>query len=143
MTVDSEAIFALLHRYGCGEAALEEVEGAVAAAWIDERRPDALFLARGAARPLWIGEGRRELLFASTREALEIAERYTGVPLRKRELRAGSLLTVHGGRVVAADAFAPAREDVVEAVLPTTRARRERARCLARLAAIVAAAGVV
>jgi len=41
-----------LDRYGCGRTALEEIEGAVVTAWIDRRRPDALFLARGAGRAL-------------------------------------------------------------------------------------------
>ena len=75
MTVDSEAIFALLDRFGSKGAALEELRGSLAAAWLDERLPNVLFLARGAGRPLWLGEGRRELLFASTRDALEVADR--------------------------------------------------------------------
>ena len=44
----------------------------MAAAWIDEREKNALFLARGVGRPLWIGVGGHELAFASTVQALEV-----------------------------------------------------------------------
>src|SRR5687768_7254926 len=72
MTVDSEAIFALAeHSEGSSEA-LEELYGAMATAWLDERVPATLFLARAIGRPLWVGTGGRELFFASTREALEV-----------------------------------------------------------------------
>ena len=55
MTVDSEAIFALAeHAEGHAEA-LEELTGAMATAWFDERLPSTLFLARAVGRPLWIG----------------------------------------------------------------------------------------
>ena len=44
-------------------SALEELRGSMATAWLDERRPGTLFLARGVGRPLWIGDGPRgELL---------------------------------------------------------------------------------
>src|SRR5437868_6892352 len=74
MTVDSEIIFALAERSrGRTAAALEQLYGSLAAAWLDEDRAE-LLLARGMGRPLWIGIGRRELFFASTRLALELAE---------------------------------------------------------------------
>ena len=66
MTVDSEAIFALMEDEANDAAALAELYGSMAAAWIDERVPDVLFLARGVGRPLWIGQGKHELFFAST-----------------------------------------------------------------------------
>ena len=53
----------------------------MASAWIDEREPDVVFLARGIGRPLWIGEGRQEFFFASTKAALELVESYAGVSL--------------------------------------------------------------
>src|SRR5215211_1178312 len=63
MTVDSEAIFALAeHAHGSAEA-LEELHGAMATAWLDERVPGVLSLARGVGRPLWIGTGGKELFF--------------------------------------------------------------------------------
>ena len=58
MTVDSEAIFALMELRQHAPRALGELRGAMAAAWLDEREPATLFLARGVARPLWIGRTR-------------------------------------------------------------------------------------
>src|SRR5687768_6870725 len=46
MTVDSEAIFALAEHAEGHPEALEELHGAMATAWIDERVPGAVFLAR-------------------------------------------------------------------------------------------------
>lgn len=136
MTVDSEAIFALVESAGARGPVLEELYGSMATAWIDERIPETLFLARGVGRPLWIGEGAEELLFASTREALELAERYTGVRLRKREVPEGTLMTVVEGVPRTSEAFEPDRR-FVETPLPTVRAPEERASCIARLTARV------
>src|ERR1051326_3336454 len=61
MTVDSEAIFALAAHSRGDARAFEELRGAMATAWFDERSPDVLYVARGAHRPLWIGRGAREL----------------------------------------------------------------------------------
>src|SRR5512133_193267 len=47
MTVDSEAIFAVAAHSMSDARALEELEGAMAAAWFDERRPAVLHVARG------------------------------------------------------------------------------------------------
>ena len=60
MTVDSEAIFALMELRRNDAGALSEIRGSMAAGWIDEREPDAVFLARGVSRPLWIGRTRTE-----------------------------------------------------------------------------------
>ena len=79
MTVDSEAIFALAEATENRAEALEQLYGAMATAWVDERRPGLLFLARGVGRPLWLGRGQREIFFASTLLALETVERYAGV----------------------------------------------------------------
>jgi glucosamine 6-phosphate synthetase-like amidotransferase/phosphosugar isomerase protein len=139
MTVDSEAIFALVETTRSNRAALDELYGSMATAWLDERTPGVLFLARGVGRPLWIGEGRAELLFASTREALELAERYAGLRLRKRQLAEGSLLTVVDGRAVTTEAFEPDRS-FTEEPLPNVRAPEERRTALRRLDAIAAPA---
>src|SRR5438445_8955440 len=72
MTVDSEAIFALMELHENDHRALTELRGAMAAAWLDERHPETLFVARGVARPLWTGRTRNEVFFASTRRALAI-----------------------------------------------------------------------
>src|SRR5438093_7908773 len=57
MTVDSEAIFALAEAHEDHAEALEQLRGSMATAWIDERRPGTVFLARGAGRPLWVASG--------------------------------------------------------------------------------------
>src|SRR5919204_4258429 len=58
MTVDSEAIFALA-AHSHGEArALEALRGSMAPARLDERRPEAVIVARGVGRPLWLRAGR-------------------------------------------------------------------------------------
>src|SRR5690348_663613 len=46
MTVDSEAIFAIAAHSQNDARALEHLRGAMATAWVDEREPDTLFLAR-------------------------------------------------------------------------------------------------
>ena len=83
MTVDSEAIFALMEATEGDHRALEQLYGAMATGWLDEREGEVLMLARGVARPLWVGRGRRELFFASTRAALEVVERTLRVSLRE------------------------------------------------------------
>jgi glucosamine 6-phosphate synthetase-like amidotransferase/phosphosugar isomerase protein len=140
MTVDSEAIFALAEESCSRPAALEELRGSLAAAWLDDRDPDVLHLARGIGRPLWIGQGEHELLFASTREALELFERFTGVRVRMREVGEGSLYAVAHGRPVKADSFEPDRSFVEQTKLPPVRAPEEARFCLARLASIATAA---
>jgi len=139
MTVDSEVIFALAEREWSRAKALEELFGSMAAAWFDERIPEVVFIARGVGRPLWIGEGRHELLFASTQEALRLAESYAGLRLRMQEVPEGSLLALSGGRVARREAFEPDRT-FEETHLPSVRAPAEARFCLARLAAIAAPA---
>ena len=137
MTVDSEAIFALLDD-SPGPETLEELYGAMATAWIDERRPDELFLARGVGRPLWLGQGRRETFFASTKHTLELVERYLHLRLSKREVPEGSYVTLRADGDVQWASFRP--EDYVEEKpLPAVRAPEERESCLRLLPAAVAA----
>jgi glucosamine 6-phosphate synthetase-like amidotransferase/phosphosugar isomerase protein len=140
MTVDSEAIFALAEHADGSADALEELYGAMATAWLDERAPSTLFLARAVGRPLWVGTAGKELFFASTRDALEILESTLRLSLRKREVDEGTLLRVEDGRVVSSARFRPDRSYVEETVLPSVRAPHEGASCLQRLAAILAAA---
>ena len=139
MTVDSEAIFALAERERSRAHALEELYGSMATAWLDERDPQVLFLARGIGRPLWLGEGRHELFFASTREALELVESYAAVRLRKREVAEGTLVAAVDGKLVRSEAFEPDRT-FTENPLPAVRAPEERQFCLARLAALATSA---
>jgi glucosamine 6-phosphate synthetase-like amidotransferase/phosphosugar isomerase protein len=140
MTVDSEAIFALAEESDNRAAALEHLYGAMATAWMDERRPGLLFLARGVGRPLWFGRGHRETFFASTKLALDTVERYAGVKLHKREVAEGTMLALADGRVAWNERFRPDASFVEENPLPTVRAPQEGAHCLRRLATLVATA---
>ena len=137
MTVDSEVIFALAEQSRCDARILEELRGSMATAWLDERRPDTLFLARSVGRPLWVGHTRREVFFASTRHALEIAEAALRMTLTKREVADGSLLSLENGRVAHAERFTPDRS-YVETPLPAVRAPLEGEYCMRQLAAILA-----
>jgi glucosamine 6-phosphate synthetase-like amidotransferase/phosphosugar isomerase protein len=138
MTVDSEAIFALLEDSDGHAHALEECRGSMAIAWMDERRPNVIYVARGVGRPLWIGRGRNETFFASTRRALEVVEQYVGVPLAKRELLEGTLLALEHGRVAWRERFRP-DSAFTEQALPAVRAAHEGRACLSLLATLVAA----
>ena len=110
MTVDSEAIFALVDEHGTHRETVEQLVGAMAAAWVDDREPDVLHLARGIGRPLWIARGRHEVLFASTRAALEVAERALGTTFRKTEVDEGRLLSLVDGKLVDGAALEPRPE---------------------------------
>jgi glucosamine 6-phosphate synthetase-like amidotransferase/phosphosugar isomerase protein len=139
MSVDSEIIFALAEQSrGQTAAALKKLYGSMATAWLDEERPE-LLIARGLGRPLWLGQGKRELFFASTRVALELAESYCDIKLRKSELAEGTVVAVESGRVVARDSFQPDRT-FEEEPLPAVRAPDEARLCLERLATLHAAA---
>jgi glucosamine 6-phosphate synthetase-like amidotransferase/phosphosugar isomerase protein len=140
MTVDSEAIFALVNARPGEVTALEELEGALATAWLDERQAEVLFLARGVGRPLWIGRGRHELFFASTRSALELVERALRIHLRLDEVAEGRLLHVVGKSIVETTHFRPDTSYVEENALPAVRAPLEGAWCLERLAVIASLA---
>jgi glucosamine 6-phosphate synthetase-like amidotransferase/phosphosugar isomerase protein len=138
MTVDSEAIFALMEHRGHDPRALSELRGAMAAAWLDERDPETLYLARGTARPLWIGQTDTDLYFASTQRALAIVGAALRVRLALREVRQGRLLHVVAGRIVRERRFRPNRRYREETVLPPVRAPQEAVSCLQRLAALAA-----
>ena len=139
MTVDSEAIFALMELTQSDHAALEQLHGSMATAWIDEREPGLLHVARGSGRPVWLGFGASEVLFASTERALGIAARFCELELETEELEEGTLLTLCEGREVRRERFAPDRA-YEEELLPAVRAPREGDLCLARLAALAAPA---
>ena len=139
MTVDSEAIFALAAHAHSDAAALERLRGAMATAWIDERVPDTLFLARGVGRPIWVGTGGAGVFFASTRRALEVLERYARTKLRKREVGEGRLLELRDGGAVAERRFRPDVGFVEDDPLPAVRAPREAEACLSALASLAAA----
>jgi asparagine synthetase B (glutamine-hydrolysing) len=136
MTVDSEAIFALMEEARHAPTALEELHGSMATAWLDERVGDSVFVARGVGRPLWLGTASAEVVFASTREALELVERYLRLRLDKREVPEGTLLTLSQGAVAAQTSFRPDRTYIEARRLPDVRAPEERRSALERLAAL-------
>ena len=138
MTVDSEAIFALAAHSGNEPRAFEALVGSMACAWLDERTPGTVFLARGIGRPLWLGVGRDELFFASTRDALEVLERYAAIRLKKRKLPDGSFLELRDGRIARNERFRPDRTYIEDGSLPAVRAPGEGISCLARLDALAA-----
>ena len=136
MTVDSEVIFALVDARPGDLTALEELHGAMATGWLDEREPGVLRLARGVGRPLWLGRGRHELFFASTRSTLELVERTLRLHLRMDEVGEGRLLRIVEHRIEGKERFRPDRSYREEQTLPPIRAPQEGAWCLQRLAVI-------
>jgi len=139
MTVDSEAIFALMERRDSDGRALSELKGTLATAWIDERRPESVFLARGVSRPLWVGRTSTDLFFASTRRALAIVEAALKIRLDARELKEGRQVEVVGGQVVRTRRFRPDKSYREEIVSPV-HSPHEAVSCLAHFAKIAAAA---
>jgi len=138
MTVDSEAIFAVAAHSRNDARALEHLRGAMATAWLDEREPGTVFVARGSGRPLWVGNAREGVFFASTKLALEVTEHYCGVRLRKRELPEGTWLALTAGKIVGRRRFRPDLDYHEADPLPAVRAPGEREFCLTRLAALAA-----
>ena len=141
MSVDSEAIFALMELRRHDRRALGELRGTMAAAWLDERDPATMYLARGRARPLWIGTTSTALFFASTRRALSIVQAAVRVQLDVREVREGRMLCVVDGHVVRTRRFRPDRRYRETDAPPPVRTPQEALSCLARLAMITSAAG--
>jgi glucosamine 6-phosphate synthetase-like amidotransferase/phosphosugar isomerase protein len=136
MTVDSEIIFAVAESSGSEASALEQLHGAMAAAWLDERDPRTLHLARGLCRPLWLGVGRHETFFASTRSTLELVERALRTSLRIREVPEGRVLRLVDGSVEREERWRPDRSYVEERVLPAVRAPHQGEHCFQRLAVL-------
>jgi asparagine synthetase B (glutamine-hydrolysing) len=139
MTVDSEAIFALMERRENDARALSEMRGAMAAAWLDERDDATLFIARGRLRPLWVGRSADALFFASTRRALAITSAVLKTRLQVDEVREGRLLRVIDGEIARQRRFRPDRSYRESDVLPPVRAPREAVSCLERLATLASA----
>jgi glucosamine 6-phosphate synthetase-like amidotransferase/phosphosugar isomerase protein len=137
MSVDSEAIFALAEAFGSRGGTLEDLRGSMAAAWMDDREPGAVYVARGIGRPLWVGSAPAGVFFASTKHALEVFESFMRFPLRKRELEEGTLLRLEAGRETRSERFAPDHR-FEETPLPAVRAPGERESCLRLLTALAA-----
>ncbi len=139
MSVDSEVIFALAESSDSTARAFEQLHGSMATAWLDERQPELLFVARGVGRPLWLGRGHNELFFASTRDALMVVERTLGNSLRKSQLAEGRIIAVRDGEVAHTYRFSPDRSFTEES-LPSVRAPHEGAKSLQLLYAIAGVA---
>lgn len=132
MTVDSEAIFAMLHRSPCRVRALEQLRGSLAIGWFDESAPDSVWLARGYGRPLWLASTEEgDLLWASTLEALEIVEDFLRVSLHKRPLAPGTIHELSNGEVLQTLRFEPDR--TATWLLNPATSPDERTACLAKV----------
>lgn len=135
MTVDSEAIFASLDHHECQAEALSALRGSLACCWFDERVADRVHLARGFGRPLWTGRfddaGGGGILWASTVDALEIAEEFLRLRLHKRPLRPGSIVEIIDGTIVATRSFRPDAQ--ARWLRNPVASPSERAACLRRL----------
>jgi asparagine synthetase B (glutamine-hydrolysing) len=118
---------------------LRELRGTMATAWLDERRPGSLFLARGISRPLWLGQTRTELFFASTRRALAIVEAALRIRLETRQVKEGRQLELVDGRVARVRRFRPDRSYREETVSPV-HSPHEAVSTLAHFARIAATA---
>jgi glucosamine 6-phosphate synthetase-like amidotransferase/phosphosugar isomerase protein len=139
MSVDSEAIFALAEELGSRASTFEHLRGSMAAAWMDDREPGSIYLARGVGRPLWVGSAHEGVFFASTKHALEVFESFMRLPLRKHEVDEGTLLRIENGRESGSERFQP-DHGFTEEPLPTVRAPGERESCLRLLTALAAVA---
>ena len=138
MTVDSEAIFALMELTGSDHTALEQLRGSMATAWIDERVDGRLHLARGVARPLWIGRARREVFFASTKSALEVVEGTLRLTLAQARGLRGPAAPSRARPDRDEARFRTDRSYRDDRMLPSVRSPHEGVSCLAKLAALAA-----
>jgi glucosamine 6-phosphate synthetase-like amidotransferase/phosphosugar isomerase protein len=138
MTVDSEAIFALAAHSDGDARTFEQLHGAMATAWLDERTPDVLYLARGIGRPLWLGIGEGAVFFASTKRALEVLELYARVKVRKDEVQEGAMLVLSDGELRQGQGFRPDFSFVEDDPLPAVRAPSEAEACIKALQTLAA-----
>ena len=138
MTVDSEAIFALAEATENRAEALEQLSGAMATAWVDERRPGcssspAAWAGRsGSAR----GHARALLRLDPARAGDRRALRRRQAPASARCPRARcsrSPTAASPGR----ERFRPDITFVEDDALPAIRTPDEGAHCLRRLASLV------
>ena len=140
MSVDSEAVFALAHATESAPQAMEQLQGSLAAAWLDERQPGTLYLARGSGRPLWLGLTPSELFFASTRLGLVLLARTIEHRLELAELEEGTALTVASGHVGHRERFAP-QSCAAHSRRSALTTPREAQRCRRQLEQLAAARG--
>ena len=132
MTVDSEAIFALMELQTKRRTrALRAPRHAWPRRWLDERDAGRRSSSPVAvARPLWIGRTRTALFFASTRRALAIVEAALGLRLETEQLREGRLVEARAGQIVRERRFRPDRRYREAAPLSPVHSPREAVSCL-------------
>lgn len=135
MTVDSEAIFALVNLEGPSPLALQELQGSYACAWIDDREEDAIYVVRGVGRPLWLAIDRCGVFFASTASAFSLLDRYTGLSLHPQEITDGVMFNIVSGQIVEHELFEP-RRDFTEKGPSLLAHPEEQRRCLELLDAM-------
>ena len=139
MTVDSEAIFALAAHSHNEARSLEELDGSLAAAWLDERVAETLFVARGVGRPLWIGSRQaRALLRLDPRRARGRRALHRGRSCASARSTTGTFLALRASRIVRDERFRPDLGYRDPVALPAVRAPQEGVSCLQRLAALAA-----
>ncbi len=141
MTVDSEAIFAVAAHSRNDARALEHLRGAMATAWLDEREPGNVFLARGV-RPSALARRRPRRASSSpphgrrSRSSSATAASSCASTRCARARRSSS----RDGAVVRRERFRPDHDYVEADPLPAVRAPEERDFCLSALAALASPA---
>lgn len=138
MTVDSEAIFAVVNLEGPSVHALQELQGSYACAWIDDRDEDAVYVVLGTGRPLWLAIDRCGVFFASTASAFSFVDRYTGLSLHPQEVTEGVMFSIVSGQIVEHELFEP-RRDYQERGPSLLAHPDEQRRCLELLDSMTAA----
>lgn len=103
--VDTEIIPALINKYGfekIGET-LEKLEGSMAIAAIDRRKPGELILAKGPQSPFYYIQNSGMIVWASTEDALkwsmEYALNYEVKKSEIKDLKAGEILHISDGTI--------------------------------------------
>ena len=140
MTVDSEVIFALVEEHGSSPEVLQELVGTMAAAWVDERDPHVLHVARGVGRPLWIaGAATRCSSPRRVQPSSSSSTRSGRGSARRKSARAASSSLVDGA-LASERHWIPDRSYREERELPAVRAPHEGHSCRERLAALTALA---
>lgn len=114
--VDSEAIVALI-AYGKGSiiSKLEMIEGNAALAWIDNKNPNTLHLARVRTSPLWIGQSREgSVIYGSTKQTVTNGAIVAECELDwLYEMQEGEYFRIVDGVIVEKLSFTPMEKPVV------------------------------
>jgi glucosamine 6-phosphate synthetase-like amidotransferase/phosphosugar isomerase protein len=114
--VDSEALAALI-AFGKGTITerLEKIEGNAALAWIDNKNPDTLHLARVRTSPLWVGQSREgSVFYGSTKQTVTNASIICDTELDwLYEMQEGEYFKIVNGVIVQQLKFVPMPKPIV------------------------------